>query len=83
MPKPNYANIDLTIINVVKNNNHRFSSIMSQMRARNFPEIAYSNSDLGRVVDRRLQALRKQNKLRYTPTRGWHIPVQPLTSEQV
>ena len=63
-----YSELDKQILLAVKNGNCTFVQINGKVRVFAAP---HSLAEPWRVVDRRLQSLRKAGKLSYTRAEGW------------
>ena len=77
MNKPDYTKLDSAIIEAIRGGKHDFTSLGSVVRAISEPIAQQSPGRYGpepwRIVDRRLQALRKAGKIAYTRSAGWRL----------
>ena len=69
-----YKKLDAALINSIKSGNNLLHRIQSGAVTREAISIALLQSAEGwRIIDRRLQALRKANKIVYSSKTGWIV----------
>lgn len=72
--KPDYSAFDAELLATIQSGVTNFALLASRFEARAKPFCAEAwNPQPFRVVDRRLQVLRKQNKIIYSTKAGWSL----------
>lgn len=71
MANPDYSNFDADILTEIGNGNRTFGALVGCLEEKARAFCAEKDKDAWRVIDRRLQALRKKGKVGYDTKLGW------------
>ena len=71
MPTPNFTEFDAQLITLIGSGASQFSQMTGPMEPLAKPFVAGTTTEPWRVVDRRLQALRRRGQISYSPGAGW------------
>ena len=77
-PRHDYSRLDRAILDAIRAGASNFTKIVSSKSVDSLAhELAKDDSATGwRIVDRRLQALRKQERIVHS-SKGWHLKENP------
>lgn len=73
MSKPDYAAFDAELLRLIARGFNNFTALHTPEIRKLAQRFTSYSSDTSRVIDRRLQALRKAGKITYSHHGGWAI----------
>ena len=73
MQKRNYSDFDKQIVSLITGGKSNFSQLVAKLETEAKQFCDKPSDEPFRVVDRRLQALRKSGKIEYDTKNGWSI----------
>lgn len=68
---PDYSAFDAELLATIHSGLGNFTGLVARLSSKAEPFCVENKGEAFRVIDRRLQALRKQNKIIYSAKTGW------------
>ncbi len=73
MATPEYSILDAEIMVQIGRKNRFFTGLVAALESSAKSVMADAKTEPSRVIDRRLQALRKKGKISFDTKTGWHL----------